>query len=123
MKRVSLLAGLAALAIAGAAHAQSHGDHAGMSHSNPPTKTQVCLDVGGGLLPVVCKVPASRLDQREDICSCPQGMRTDVAVCGPGQKAPAENNALYAARREAGRDGSLLGDMFQGQPICVAPRG
>ncbi|MBU2136520.1 MAG: hypothetical protein KKA45_10020, partial [Alphaproteobacteria bacterium] len=119
-------AGLAALAIAGAAQAQSHGDHAGhagMSHSNPPTKTQVCLDVGGGLLPVVCKVPASRLDQREDICSCPQGMRTDVAICGPGQSPPAENNALYAARREAARDGSLLGDMFQGKPICVAPRG
>ncbi len=120
MTRLPALAALAALtfATAGAAHAQERGrDYL------TPTKTEICLDVSGATLPIVCKVPASRLDKREDICSCPQGMRTTVPVCGPGQAAPGETVALNAARREAARDGSLIGDLFQGQPICVAPRG
>lgn len=119
MTRLPVLAALAALtfAAAGAAQAQDRG-----RNSLPPDKTEICLDVSGGTLPIVCKVPASRLDKREDICSCPQGMRTTVAVCGPGQTAPGETVALNAVRREAARDGSLIGDLFQGQPICVAPR-
>lgn len=119
MTRLSVLAALAALTIgAGAAQAQEPGRNA-----LNPTTTEVCLDVSGATLPIVCKVPASRLDKREDICSCPQGVRTKVAVCAPGQAAPAETVSLNAARREAARDGSLIGDLFQGQPICVAPRG
>ncbi|MDP1872911.1 hypothetical protein [Phenylobacterium sp.] len=118
MTRLTILAALAALSFAGAAHAQERSrDYL------TPTTTEVCLDVGGATLPVVCKVPASRLDKREDICSCPQGMRTKVAVCAPGQAAPGETVSLNAARREAARDGSLIGDLFQGKPICVAPRG
>lgn len=119
MTRLPVLAALAALtfAAAGAAQAQDRG-----RNSLTPDKTEICLDVSGGTLPIVCKVPASRLDKREDICSCPQGMRTTVAVCGPGQTAPGETVALDAVRREAARDGSLIGDLFQGQPICVAPR-
>ncbi|WP_333586833.1 hypothetical protein [Phenylobacterium sp.] len=91
-------------------------------NENPPTQTVICLDVGGGILPVVCKAPASRLDKREDICTCPQGMRTAVPICGPGEREPADTVALNAARREAGRDGSLIGDLFEGKPMCVAPR-
>lgn len=119
MTRLPVLAAVAALtfAAAGAAQAQDRG-----RNSLTPDKTEICLDVSGGALPIVCKVPASRLDKREDICSCPQGMRTTVAVCGPGQTAPGETVALNAVRREAARDGSLIGDLFQGQPICVAPR-
>ncbi|MFP5449972.1 MAG: hypothetical protein ACLGHU_14650 [Alphaproteobacteria bacterium] len=119
MTRLPVLAAVAALtfAAAGAAQAQDRG-----RNSLTPDKTEICLDVSGGTLPIVCKVPASRLDKREDICSCPQGMRTTVAVCGPGQTAPGETVALNAVRREAARDGSLIGDLFQGQPICVAPR-
>ena len=120
MTRLPTLAALAALTLtaAGAAQAQDRG----RNYLTPAT-TEVCLDVSGGTLPIVCKVPASRLDKREDICSCPQGMRTTVPVCGPGQAAPGETVALNSARREAARDGSLAGDLFQGQPICVAPRG
>jgi hypothetical protein len=120
MTRLTALAALAALtfAAAGAAQAQDRG----RDYLTPAT-TEVCLDVSGGTLPIVCKVPASRLDKREDICSCPQGMRTTVPVCGPGQTAPGETVALNSTRRAAARDGSLVGDLFQGQPICVAPRG
>ncbi|MDO8902534.1 MAG: hypothetical protein Q7V15_14400 [Phenylobacterium sp.] len=118
MKSLSLVAALALLALgAGAVQAQPAQNYL------TPTTTEVCLDVSGATLPVICKVPASRLDKREDICSCPQGMRTKVAVCAPGQNPPGETVALNMARREAARDGSLIGDTFQGRPICVAPRG
>lgn len=90
---------------------------------NPPTKTIQCIDVGGQSIPPVCKVPGSRLDPREDICTCPNGgQRIEVAVCAKGQKPPPEGRALNAARTAAARDGTLIGDTVAGQPICVAPR-
>jgi len=90
--------------------------------SNPPKQTSVCLDVSGQLLPVVCHVPGSRLDRREDICQCPQGTRVDVAVCARGQHPPPDGIALDKVRRVAAKDGSLIGDTFEGRPICVDPR-
>jgi hypothetical protein len=95
---------------------------AGAFSSNPPTMSQVCLDVSGQTLPVVCKVPASRLDKREDICQCPEGRLVDVPICAPGQRPPPDSRALSKVRRVAGKDGSLVGDQFAGKPICVAPR-
>lgn len=89
----------------------------------PPTRTIQCIEVSGQSIPAVCRVPGSRLDSREDICTCPNGgQRVEVAVCGDGQRQPPEGRALNRARRDALRDGSLLGDTFAGQPICVAPR-
>ena len=86
------------------------------------TKTQICLDVSGSTLPVVCTVPSSRLDRREYHCQCPQGLRVDVDICPTGVKAPIENLALDHVRRVAARDGSLLGDRIGDRPICVDPR-
>lgn len=94
----------------------------GSMSDNPPTQTIICVDVGGQNIPAVCKVPGSRLDKREDFCSCPAGMRVDAPVCGPGQKAPGETAAYDRARRLASRDGSVIGDLYEGQPMCVAPR-
>lgn len=116
MKTLAIFSALAALGLATAAQAQ------GALNENPPTRTEICLDVNGGTLPVVCRVPASRLDQREDICVCPQGMRTTAPVCGPNERQPAETVALNRARRDAARDGTLVGDLFEGRPMCVAPR-
>ena len=115
MIRISMIAALALVASAGAAAAQG-------PMSNPPTETTLCLDVGGQSLPAVCKVPGSRLDKREDFCLCHQGTKVTAPVCGPGQKAPAESIAFEHARKEAARDGSLIGDLWEGQPMCVAPR-
>jgi hypothetical protein len=115
MIRASMIAALALAALGGLAQA------ADMS-GNPPKKTQVCLDVSGQSLPAVCRVPASRLDSREDICQCPQGRLVDVAVCATGQREPPDGIALDKVRRLAAKDGSLIGDQFNGQPICVAPR-
>ncbi|MEO8115578.1 MAG: hypothetical protein ABI655_14420 [Phenylobacterium sp.] len=89
---------------------------------NPPTRTIVCLDVGGASLPAVCRVPASRLDQREDICLCPRGMQVTAPICPPGVRPPAESGAFERARRLASRDGSLVGDLYAGKPMCVAAR-
>ena len=115
MIRTSMIAAFALAACAGLAQA------ADMS-ANPPKQSQVCLDVSGGTLPVVCHAPASRLDKREDICQCPQGRLVDVAVCAPGQHEPPDGLALSKVRRLAAKDGSLIGDQFNGQPICIAPR-
>ena len=118
IRSASLMSALAALSVTGAAQAQA--SHQG--HGAHPATTDICLDVNGGRLPVVCKMSGGRLDAREDICTCPQGVRTEVSVCQTGQEAPAATVALNAIRREAARDGSLVGDTFEGKPICVAPR-
>ena len=112
-RHMKALPSLFSLALAGSAFAGT---------LSRPTQTQVCLDVSGGTLPVVCLVPGSRLDDREYYCHCPEGQRVDVAICPAGIKPPAENRALDHARRSAARDGSLLGDRIGDRPICMAPR-
>jgi len=90
---------------------------------NPPKSTIVCLDVSGRSLPATCRVPASRLDAREDICLCPAGgERVTAPICGPGVRPPAESAAYERARRKAVSHGSLMGAIWQGQAMCVAPR-
>lgn len=116
MRTIAIICALAGLGLATAAQAQAP------LNQNPPRQTEICLDVNGGILPVVCQVPASRLDKREDICVCPQGIRTAVPICGPGERQPADTVALNAVRKDAARDGTLMGDLFEGKPICVAPR-
>jgi hypothetical protein len=108
---------IAALALAGGmAAAQPVGE-------NPPTKTIQCIDVGGQLIPASCRAPASRLDKREDICTCPNGgQRIEVAICAKGETPPPESKALNIARRTGARDGTLVGDTVEGRPICVTPR-
>ena len=115
MKLIAPLALAAALA-AGAALAQPINE-------NPPTRTIMCVDVGGRSLPARCDVPASRLDPRENICLCDQGQRVEVSICPAGVRAPPEGVALMRARRDVLRtQHSLVGADFQGRPMCVAPR-
>ena len=113
----AVLAAIAPLFLAGAALAQP-------TNQNPPTKTIQCIEMGGRLIPAVCHVPASRLDVREFICTCPAGgERVEVAICGEGQTPPPEGRALVNARRQGLKDDrSLVGDTVDGRPICVAPR-
>jgi hypothetical protein len=115
IRSILISAAAAALALSGAAAAQSLS-------ANPPTETVICLDVNGQSLPAVCKVPGSRLDKREDICICRVGMRVTAPVCPEGVKPPTENIAFERARKAAARDGSLIGDLYEGKPMCVAPR-
>ncbi|WP_309606988.1 hypothetical protein [Phenylobacterium sp.] len=90
---------------------------------NPPASTVICLDVAGRSLPATCKVPASRLDRREDICLCAgDGERVTTPICAAGVRPPAESAAYERARRKAVVHGSLLAATWQGQSMCVAPR-
>ena len=92
-------------------------------NENPPTKTIQCIEVGGQLIPPICDVPASRLDQREYICQCTNGgQRLEVSICAKGVKPPPEGKALDIARRQGMKDGSLVGDKVGDRAICVAPR-
>ena len=92
-------------------------------NENPPTRTIQCIEVGGQIIPPVCDVPASRLDSREYICTCPNGgQRLEVSICPKGQKPPPEGKALDIARRLGMKDGSLVGDKVGDRAICVAPR-
>lgn len=116
MIRATILAATALALSAGAASGQAP------LSQNPPTQTVICLDVNGQTLPVSCRVPASRLDKREDICLCHQGMKVDVPICPPGVRPPAENLAYEKARKAAAKDMSLIGDMYEGRPMCVAAR-
>lgn len=116
MIRKALIAVVAIAASAGLAAAQAP------LTQNPPTQTVICLDVGGQSLPAVCQVPASRIDKREDICICHTGVRVDVPICPTGVRPQAESLAFERARRELARDGSLIGDTFEGRPICVEGR-
>lgn len=114
MRTLLLSAMLAGLA--GAAAAQPVTER-------PPTWTIQCIDVSGNTSPAACTVPASRLDQSELLCTCPTGgMRTRVPICAAGQRPPPESAALNRVRKAAARDGSLEGDLFEGRPICTAPR-
>ncbi len=115
MFRASLIAALALAASGGLANAADNS-------ANPPTQSSVCLDVDGSTLPAHCRVPGSRLDQREDICTCPRGVRTEIAVCGAGESPPPESVGYNRARRLAVHNGSLLGSLYEGKRMCVAPR-
>lgn len=109
--RQALLAATVLAFCAGAASAQP---------AKPLTRS-ICIDVGGQSLPAVCKRSGSRFDKVEDICICPQGRRVDVPVCRPGETPPGESLAFEKFRRDASRDGSLVGDAYQNKPICIAP--
>ena len=114
MKIAILSAAAAALALcAGSAAAQSFDG-----------KTSIlCLDVSGKSLPATCRSQASRLNKVEDICTCPMGGdRVTVPVCAEGVKPPAESAAYEKARHAAVTKGSLVGQTFEGKPMCVIGR-
>ena len=114
--RTLSLAALSLVISAGAALAASP------DHRNP-AKTIQCIDVSGRVIPARCNVPGSRLDRSEYICLCPAGGdRVEVAVCADNQKPPPESAAFERVRRKVSRDGSLIGDSFEGRPICTDPR-
>lgn len=112
LKAIAL--GAAAALVAGAAGAQSPTD---------PSVTTACIDVSGRALPATCRLQASRLNQREDICQCLRGgQQVTVSVCPAGVSPPAESAAYERARLKAISKGSLVGATWRGAPMCVAAR-
>jgi hypothetical protein len=108
------------LIVAASAALFAGGAGAAPGVATPATTTQ-CVEVSGRAIPATCTTPASRLDKREYICICPAGgQRVTVPVCGEGESPPPESARLNVVRREASRDGALVGDTFEGHQICVA---
>lgn len=112
---------LAASAVALAALLTTAAGAPGSSPLSPSTRI-ICVDVGGQTKPVVCTASASRIDGRDDTCLCEIGQRVEAPVCGPDERPQAETRAFERARGDASRDGSLVGDLFDERPMCVAPR-
>ena len=89
--------------------------------SVPNARTIQCIAPGGRLVPKSCDVADGRLGGRERMCTCPSGgVRVEVATCARGQNPPGESKALNIARRDGARDGTLIGDVANGKPICAA---
>src|SRR5205085_8391668 len=108
-------AAAAALVAAGPALAEAE-------HGKPATTVQ-CIEVSGREIPALCRVPGSRIDQGEHICTCPAGgLRVEVPVCAKGERPPAESAAYERWRNQADRDGTLVGDRFEGRAVCADPR-
>jgi hypothetical protein len=117
MRRILTISAFAVAALlAGAAGAPPRS-----SMTDPDTRS-ICVDVGGQTLPIACTGQASRLDRGEDICRCPAGRMVDAPVCRGAERPPADNLAYDKARRDAARDGTLVGDLYGGRPMCVEPR-
>ena len=115
--RTLLISAVALLAFGAAANASPQGETA-----LQPTMGILCLDVGGQSRPAVCQGGSSRLDQRYDICLCKNAQRVKAPVCGKNERPISENRAYELARKEAARDGSLVGDLYDGRQMCVRPR-
>lgn len=92
------------------------------AQSPSPAETTVCLDVSGAKSPPVCPTSAGRLEPAENICTCRVGVQVTAPICPPDVKPPPESLALKAARKTASKDGSLVGDLFAGKPMCEAAR-
>jgi hypothetical protein len=115
--KLSILLATAAISLGpAAASADSLSD-------NPPKSMTICLDTGGRQAPAHCHTAnASRLDAREDICTCPGATQMVKApVCAPGVHPPAESAAYERERLKAVSHGSLADATWQGRPMCVAP--
>ncbi len=87
-----------------------------------PKMGVMCLDVGGESRPAVCRGSSSRIDQGYDICLCENAQRVETPICAKGQRPISENRSYELARKDAARDGTLVGDRYEGRQMCVRPR-
>ncbi|NEX94105.1 hypothetical protein [Caulobacter sp. 17J65-9] len=106
MLKTVLAVGLAAAFMGGGAYAGSRD-----------SQTYVCLS-NGQRVGIVCD--RGGMSGADDMCVCPgDSAKVKASWCGEGQTPPAESAALDRARKAAARDGSLIGDTFEGKPMCV----
>jgi hypothetical protein len=115
----SLIIAAAALLALGASGVVNASPQGSATH---PKMGVLCLDVGGESRPPVCRGSSSRIDQGYDICLCEQAQRVETPVCGKGERPITENRSYELARKEAARDGSLVGDRYEGRQMCVRAR-
>ena len=89
--------------------------------AKPVTQT-ICLDVGGQSRPAICRGQSGRLETDYNICTCANAQRVEAPVCAKGERPLPESRAYELARKEAARDGTLVGDRYKGRSMCVKGR-
>jgi hypothetical protein len=108
----------AALALAFAAMLGATG--AGAQDRTPRVRTAtICVDSAGRAEAPTCRVPATRIQRKEDLCLCGVGDKVEAPICPPGVRPPPESRELEAARRKAVDAGGLIGATFEDKPICI----
>jgi len=93
----------------------------GMTGRDPDTRI-ICLDVGGETRPALCRASSSRIDQSDIICLCENAQRVEAPVCEAGERPQAESRLFERARKLAAKDGSLVGDLYEGRRMCIRAR-
>ncbi len=112
MRNLMFAAAIGAMALAGSAASQDEGKPGGLGW--------VCLDTGGAARGAVCDRNLNH--SSPDFCRCPPLTdKVRAEVCDPNEPKPAESAAFERARKDAARDGSLVGDTYEGMRMCVRP--
>jgi hypothetical protein len=109
---------LAALALVFAAMLSVSGAGAQERPQRVRTAT-ICVDSAGRAEAPTCRVPATRIQRKEDLCLCGVGDKVEAPICPPGVRPPPESRELEAARRKAIDAGGLIGATFEDKPICI----
>ncbi|MDO1558391.1 hypothetical protein Q0812_02985 [Brevundimonas sp. 2R-24] len=88
-----------------------------------PDAITLCLTSLGTQVAAVCRNPGGSQSGYEGFCVCPIEARQVAAPpCPEGEDPPTPNREYERARMEAARDGSLYGDSYNGQAMCLRPR-
>jgi hypothetical protein len=119
--RTLTLAATAALVLALSGLPAAAAPPGGMTARGPDTRI-ICLDVGGETRPALCRASSSRIDQSDILCLCENAQRVTAPVCGAGERPQAESRRFEKARKLAARDGSLVGDLYEGRRMCIRAR-
>lgn len=119
--RTLTLAATAALALALSGLSAAAAPPGGTTGRNPETRI-ICLDVGGETRPALCRASSSRIDQSDIICLCENAQRVAAPVCDAGERPQAESRLFERARKPAAKDGSLVGDLYEGRRMCIRAR-
>jgi hypothetical protein len=108
MRKIMFAAAIGFMAVTGVATAESQRQ----------ATTYVCLDTGGASRGAICERALN--SSQDDFCRCPANTdKVKVAVCEPGQTPPSQSASYERAMHVASSDGSLLGDTYGDQAMCV----
>jgi len=95
----------------------------GMGVAEMETVGNACVDTSGYMEPAICsvKVPSKNA---MGFCQCTSvAQKIDAPLCLGGDKQPTDTSDYRQAVLAAIRgDGSLVGDSYNGKPMCVPPR-
>ena len=96
----------------------------GMQPAAGPETYTMCLDNSGVMRAAVCTGGGpGRLSTDPGYCVCGDHSRpVAVPVCLTGQSPPSPTREYELARLSLSRDGTLVGDSYMGQPICMTER-